>query len=141
MGPEGRARSGAAETRGPDPAPPSSAAAGAFDGGGGHGIMGTEPAASRGSVHLQHGEERFLRDLDGADLFHALFALLLFLEELALARDITAIALGQHILPERLDGRAGDHLGPDRRLDYDLEQLTGNEFFEFGPTRTTCRGG
>ncbi len=34
---------------------------------------------------LQHGEERLLRNLDLADLLHALLAFFLLLEELALA--------------------------------------------------------
>src|SRR4029453_1905582 len=45
--------------------------------------------------HLQHGEKRFLRDLHFADLLHALLALFLFLEQLAFARDMPAVALLQ----------------------------------------------
>src|SRR3954465_8730176 len=41
---------------------------------------------------LQHRQKRFLRNLDRADLLHALLALFLLLEELALSRDITAVA-------------------------------------------------
>ena len=35
--------------------------------------------------HLQHREKRFLRNVDLADALHALLALLLLLEQLALA--------------------------------------------------------
>src|SRR5262245_58853005 len=50
------------------------------------------------SAHLQHGEKRFLRDLHFADLLHALLAFFLFLEQLALARNVAAVAFRQHVL-------------------------------------------
>src|SRR5262245_54129580 len=40
--------------------------------------------------YLEHGEERFLRDLDAADALHPLLPFLLLLEQLALARDVAA---------------------------------------------------
>src|SRR5438876_6656855 len=46
----------------------------------------------RCSINLQYRQECLLRNLDGAHLLHPLLALLLFLEELALARDVAAIA-------------------------------------------------
>src|SRR5688572_21726794 len=52
-------------------------------------------------VEVEHGEERLLRDLDAADLLHALLALLLPLEELPLAGDVAAVALREHVLPFR----------------------------------------
>src|SRR5450755_4914737 len=52
---------------------------------------------------LQHREKSLLRNLDLADLFHALLAGLLLLEQLALARDVAAVAFGQHVLAHRLD--------------------------------------
>src|SRR6267142_3567891 len=45
-------------------------------------------------IHLEDGEKRFLRNLDRADLLHALFPFFLLLEQLALARDVAAVALG-----------------------------------------------
>src|SRR5450755_197902 len=81
-------------------------------------------AGSRGSPSLsallaefEHGQERLLRHLDPADLLHPLLALLLLLEQLALARDVAAVALGDHVLAVRLDRLAGDDPRPDRRLD------------------------
>jgi len=68
---------------------------------------------------LQHREEHRLRDLDVSELFHAFLTFLLFLEELALARDVAAVALGQHVLAQRLDGGAGDDGAADRRLHRD----------------------
>ena len=49
---------------------------------------------TRSVVHLEDGQERFLRHLDGADLLHALLAGLLFFEQLPLAGDVAAVALG-----------------------------------------------
>src|SRR3712207_4102164 len=46
-------------------------------------------------VDLQDGEEGFLGDLDFADALHALLALFLLFEELALAGDVAAVALGE----------------------------------------------
>src|SRR5438309_881250 len=65
----------------------------------------------------EHGEEGVLGDLDAADLLHALLALLLTLQELALARDVAAVALGGDVLAVGLDGLAGDDVQADRGLD------------------------
>src|SRR5215470_7320018 len=77
-------------------------------------------------VEIEHGEEGLLRNLDRADLLHPLLALLLLLEQLALAGDVTAVALGEHVLALRLHGFARDHARADRRLDRDIEELPGN---------------
>src|SRR5262245_54051585 len=58
--------------------------------------------------HLEHRQERFLRDLDLPHPLHALLAFFLLLEELALARNVAAVALGEHVLAHRLDRFAGD---------------------------------
>src|SRR6476661_4981723 len=61
--------------------------------------------ATRGApelVDLQYGEERFLWNLDGADLLHALLPFFLLLEELPFPRDVAAIALREDVLAERL---------------------------------------
>src|SRR5581483_11693813 len=70
---------------------------------------------------VQHGQERFLRNLDSTDLLHALLALLLLLEELSLPRDVASVALGEHVLALGLHGLARDHARADRRLDRDVE--------------------
>src|ERR1700728_2830299 len=44
-------------------------------------------------IHFQRGDEGLLRDVDFAKLAHALLALFLFLEELALAGHVAAVAL------------------------------------------------
>src|SRR5579884_4525347 len=71
----------------------------------------------RGSiVEAQHGHEGVLGDLDRAHPLHPPLALLLPLQELALAGHVAAIALGEHVLAHGRDGLAGDHPAPDGRL-------------------------
>src|SRR5438132_5555536 len=65
---------------------------------------------------LQDREESFLWDLDAADCLHALLTGLLLLEQFALARDVAAVALRQHVLAQRLDALARDDLGANGRL-------------------------
>ena len=79
---------------------------------------------------LQHAKERFLGQFDGADLLHALLALLLLFEELALSGDVAAIALGDDVLAERLDRVGGDDLRADRGLDTDFVLLARDDFLE-----------
>src|SRR4051812_25340531 len=75
------------------------------------------------AVEREHGQERLLGHLDGADDLHALLALLLLLEQLALARDIAAVALGEHVLALGLDGLTRDDARADRGLDGHVEEL------------------
>src|SRR4051812_9926281 len=81
-------------------------------------------------VDLKDRQEGFLRDLDRSHLFHALLALLLLLEKLALAADVSAIALRENVLADRLHRLARDDLRPDRRLDDDLEQLPRDQLLQ-----------
>src|SRR5204862_7592556 len=71
----------------------------------------------------EHAQERLLRHLDPADLLHPLLAFLLLLEQLALARDVAAVALGDHVLAHGLDRLARDDLRADRGLDRDPDLL------------------
>src|SRR4029453_5766154 len=75
------------------------------------------------AVEVEHREERLLRHLDAAYLLHTLLALLLLLEELPLAGDVTAVALCENVLSLRLDGFAGDHARADGGLDRNVEHL------------------
>src|SRR6266446_9202923 len=75
---------------------------------------------------VEHGEERLLRHLDGTDLLHPLLPLLLVLEQLALARDVAAVALREHVLAARLHGLTRDYARSDRRLDRHIEHLARN---------------
>src|SRR5690349_14319803 len=72
-------------------------------------------------------DERLLGDLDAADHLHPLLALLLLLQQLALAGDVAAVALGQHVLADGADVLPCDHPRPDRRLDRHLELLPRDE--------------
>src|ERR1700744_4177177 len=89
-------------------------------------------AANRRSIliHLQRGDEGFLRDVDLAELAHLLLALFLLVEELALAGDVAAVAFGGDVFPERRDGLAGDDLAADGRLDRDLEEMARDQLFQ-----------
>jgi len=88
-------------------------------------------------IELEDREEGLLRHLDRTDGLHALLALLLLLEELALARDVTAVAFCEHILAVRLHGRATDDLVADGSLYGNLELLARDDVPELvaEPTR------
>ena len=78
-------------------------------------------------IQLKHSHEGGLGHFDIADLAHALLALLLLLQQLALTGDVSSVALGKHVLAHGLDGLTGDNLGPDGGLNGYLELLTGNQ--------------
>ena len=50
------------------------------------------------AIHLQRGNECFLRDVDLAELPHLLLAFLLLLQKFAFARDVAAVAFCGHVL-------------------------------------------
>ena len=66
-----------------------------------------------------------------ADGLHALLALLLLLQQLAFTAHVATVTLGQHVLPERLDRRAGDDLPTDGCLDRHVEHLPRDQFLHF----------
>src|SRR5829696_4881145 len=72
-------------------------------------IAPSDPSAQRERspssivAEFEHGEERLLGDLDPTDLLHPPLALLLLLEQLPLAADVAAVALGRDVLAEGLD--------------------------------------
>src|SRR3954469_19348653 len=82
---------------------------------------------ARPLLQAEGGDERLLGDLDPPDVLHLLLALLLLLEELPLAGDVTAVALGQHVLALGLPRLAGDDPPTDGGLDGHVEQLPGDE--------------
>jgi hypothetical protein len=63
-------------------------------------------------------------------LFHLLFALLLLVEELALAGDVAAVAFRGDVLAHLAHVVAGDDLAADRGLDRDLEHLRRDDLGE-----------
>src|SRR3954464_6784245 len=83
-------------------------------------------------VETQGGDECLLRDLDAANVLHALFALFLALEQLSFAADIAAVALGQHVLALGLHGLPGDDAPADSGLDGDVEHLSRDQLAQPG---------
>ena len=59
------------------------------------------------------------------------FTFFLLLEQLALTRDITAVALGRNVLTYSLDGFAGYDFGSDRCLNGYVKLLARYEFLQF----------
>src|SRR5438093_4128229 len=68
-------------------------------------------------VDLEESEKGLLGDVHPPDLLHPLLAFLLLLEKLALARDVSAVALGQDVLAHGCDVLAGDDPAADSGLD------------------------
>src|SRR6059036_3214916 len=94
-----------------------------------HAVSSATPittAASTLLVKLEHRHERLLRDLHRPHALHPLLAFLLLLQKLALARHVSAIALGEHVLAHGRHGLARDHLAADGGLDRDLVELAGD---------------
>src|SRR5690242_7422793 len=89
-------------------------------------------ARSRTVVAGEDGDEGLLRDLHGTHHLHPLLALLLLLQQLPLAGDVTAVALGEDVLADGADGLAGDHAGADGGLDRHLEGLPRDELAQLG---------
>jgi hypothetical protein len=80
----------------------------------------------------QSSDEGLLGHLDPADHLHALLALLLLLQELALARDVAAVALREDVLAHGADGLPRDDARADRGLDGHLELLPRDQLLELG---------
>src|SRR5688572_31923804 len=78
-------------------------------------------------AHLQDRQEGFLRDFHAPDPLHPLLAFLLFLEQLPLARDIAAVALGEDVLSQRLHRFSRDDAAADGGLNRHLEHLPRNQ--------------
>src|SRR4051794_9271829 len=78
------------------------------------------------------GNERFRWHFNPADHLHPFLAFLLFFEQLALPGDVPAIALGQYIFANCPNGFARDYPRANGRLDWNLELLARDEFFQLG---------
>src|SRR5207248_6448047 len=72
----------------------------------------------------------FWRDRNSPDLLHLLLTFLLFVEQLALSRDITAITFRSDVLAHFTDVVARDNLPSDGGLNRDFEHLRRNDFGE-----------
>ena len=78
------------------------------------------PAIAR--VDAQYAHERVARQRDGSNLAHALFAFLLFLQQLLFTRYVAAVALGEHVLADGADGFARNDLSANGGLHRDFER-------------------
>src|SRR5215204_2466940 len=78
-------------------------------------------------VEPEGADEGLLGHLDPADRLHPLLALLLAFQQLALAGDVAAVALGEDVLALGLDGLAGDDPAADGGLDGHVEELPGDQ--------------
>src|SRR6266571_1923542 len=88
-----------------------------------YGTIGPRFPETIASFDLEERQERLLGEVHAPDLLHPFLAFLLLLQELALAGDVAAVALGQHVLAHGGDVLAGDDLAADGGLDRHLEQL------------------
>ncbi|KAG1647341.1 hypothetical protein GQR58_030669 [Nymphon striatum] len=86
--------------------------------------------AFRSVVELERGDERLLGHIDATDRLHALLAFFLFLQELVLTRDVTAVQLGGHVFAERLDGLASNEVATNSSLNWHVELLARDELLE-----------
>ena len=77
-------------------------------------------------VQLQHCHEGFGGDRNRTKGTHTLLAFLLLLQQLLLTGDIAAVALGQHVLTQSLDGLTGYDLSANGCLDRNLELSAGD---------------
>ena len=91
---------------------------------------GDHPGWTSVVAHFQGLDKRRLRDVDLAELAHALLALFLLVEEFAFARDVAAVAFGRDVLAQRRNGLAGDDLAADGGLDRDLEEVVGDQLLQ-----------
>src|ERR1700721_3425592 len=81
---------------------------------------------------LQNSQECLLGNVDAADAFHALFALFLFFEQLALARNVAAITFCNNVLAYGMYCFTRNDFCSDRGLNCHLEHLPGSEFSPLG---------
>ena len=66
-----------------------------------------------------------------ADLAHAFLTFLLFFEQLALARDVAAVAFGSHVFTNGFYCLSRNDFGSDGCLDGDVELLPRYQLFQF----------
>src|SRR5271169_6942821 len=90
-------------------------------------------------LHLQRRDEGLLRYLDPPELAHLLLAGLLFVEQLALAGGVAAVAFGGDVLAQRADRLARDDLAADRRLHRNLEHVRRDQLAQLLHHRAATR--
>src|SRR5262245_32036600 len=90
-------------------------------------MRGTGASTRSLRFQIQHGEKSFLRNIDLADALHAALSFFLLFQQLALARDVTAVALCDNVLADGRNILAGDDPASDRGLDGYFEHLSRDE--------------
>lgn len=75
-------------------------------------------------LRAQQAGESVRRDVDVAHPAHSLLAVFLFLQQFFLARDVSAVALGENIFAHRGDGFSSDDFTRERGLHGDFEHLS-----------------
>src|SRR2546422_1079321 len=106
-----------------------------------YGTIGPRFPEAITSFDLEESQERLLGEVHAPDLLHPFLAFFLFLQELALAGDVAAVALGQHVLAHGGDVLAGDDLAADGGLDRDLEELARDHLAQLLRQGPSLRGG
>src|SRR5688572_5461285 len=101
-------------------------------------LAGWRVSAIHYPLSLKHLDESFLRDLDAAEGFHAFLTFFLFLEQFALTRDVTAVALRGNVFAHRADCFARDDLATDGGLNGHTELLLGNDLLQFRGERAAA---
>src|ERR1700704_6188965 len=81
-------------------------------------------------LRFQHLNKGFLRNIDASDALHPLFSFLLFFQQLALSRNITAVTFCRHVFAQRRNAFTRDDFTADRSLNRDLIKLARNYFFK-----------
>src|SRR5215472_3529292 len=66
--------------------------------------------------NFQNRQEGFLRNVHPANALHAFLSFFLLFKQLAFARDVAAVAFGEHVFANGADGLAGDDAAPDGGL-------------------------
>ena len=79
-------------------------------------------ARTKASVAAEDAEEGLLGHLDVAQHAHLLLALALALQQLHLAGDVAAVALGCHVLAQRLDRLPRENLAAHACLNSLIEK-------------------
>src|SRR5207245_1543665 len=82
-------------------------------------------------TYLQDRQKGLLGNIHFAHPLHPPFAFFLLFQQLALAGDVTAVALRQDVLADGSDGLAGNDPVADGGLDGYLEHLAGDQFPHF----------
>src|SRR4029077_18690393 len=77
--------------------------------------------------NFENSEKRLRWNIDAPHALHAPLAFFLLLQEFALARNIAAVALGDHVFANRADRLGRHHAAANGGLDSNFEHLPRNQ--------------